>query len=240
MSLPVTEPATARPLLSVLVPAYNEKETIEQILDRVRAVPIDKEIVVVDDGSTDGTRDILQRLAAADPKLRVVMQPKNRGKGAAIRTAIEHARGRICIVQDADLEYDPNDYPALVAPIVEGRAKVVYGSRPLHPENHYPFDKHRVASQLLTWFTNALYLCRITDEPTCYKVFDTDLLKSLPLRCEGFEFCPEVTAKVRRRGHRIVEVPIRYYKRSVEEGKKIRAKDAFVAFWTLLKHRFVD
>ena len=233
-------PALATPTLSVLIPAYNEKETIEEIVRRVQAVPIDKEIIVVDDGSKDGTREILQRLAAASPDVRVVMQPQNMGKGAAIRTAIEHARGRICIIQDADLEYDPNDYPALVQPILDGKTAVVYGSRPKHKANHYPFDIYRVASFLLTLQTNVLFFCWITDEPTCYKVFRSDVLKALPLRCDGFEFCPEVTAKVRKRGHRIVEVPIRYQKRTVEEGKKIKWKDAFVGAWTLLKYRFVD
>jgi len=228
------------PLLSVLMPVFNEKDTIREILERVKASPVDKEIILVDDGSTDGTREILEDLAREDPSLKVVYRDRNRGKGAAIRKAIEHARGEICIIQDADLEYDPGDYPALIKPILEGKTNVVYGSRPLCRENHYPLDLFRVGSFLLTWLANILYFCHITDEPTCYKVFRTDLLKSLPLRCEGFEFCPEVTAKVRKRGERILEVPIRYHKRSVAEGKKIRWTDAVTGAWTLIKYRFKD
>ncbi len=236
------DPSSVRggPLLSVLIPVYNEKETIREILDRVKASPVDKEIILVDDGSTDGTREILEELARDDPSLRVFFSDRNHGKGAAIRKAIEHARGEICIVQDADLEYDPKDYPALIQPILDGKTNVVYGSRPLRKENHYPLDLFRVGSLLLTWLTNILYFCHITDEPTCYKVFRTDLLKSIPLKCEGFEFCPEVTAKVRKRGEKILEVPIHYNKRSVEEGKKIRWTDALTGAWTLIKYRFKD
>jgi glycosyltransferase involved in cell wall biosynthesis len=229
-----------KPLLSVLIPVYNEKDTIEELLRRVKASPVDKEIIVVDDGSQDGTRDVLARLRGEDPSLVVVLQEKNAGKGAAIRAAIARATGEICIVQDADLEYDPQDYPALLEPILAGRTNVVYGSRPLNKENDYPLDSFRAGAFALTWLTNVLYLCRLTDEPTCYKVFRTDLLKSIPLRCTGFEFCPEVTAKVRKRGEKIVEVPISYQKRSIEQGKKIRWNDGLIAIWTLVKHRFVD
>ena len=224
----------------MLVPVFNERATIAEILRRVRAAPVAKEIVVVDDGSTDGTRDILAELARQDPNLVVVLQERNQGKGAALRAAIARARGELCIVQDADLEYDPQDYPALIAPILAGRCNVVYGSRPLHKANHYPIDSFRIGSLVLTWLTNLLYWCHLTDEPTCYKVFRRSLLQSLPLRCMRFEFCPEVTAKVRKRGERIVEVPIRYHKRSVAEGKKIRWKDAVEGIWTLIKYRFVD
>lgn len=227
-------------MLSVLMPVYNERATVVEILRRVQAVPLSLEIVVVDDGSTDGTREILRTLAAEDPSLRVIFHERNMGKGAAIRTAIGRARGEICIVQDADLEYDPGDYPALLAPIQEGRTQVVYGSRPRHPENHYPIDLFRMGSLVLTLAANLLYFCWITDEPTCYKVFRTDLLRSIPLWCTGFEFCPEITAKVRKRGCRIVEVPIRYHKRSVAEGKKIRFRDACIGLWTLIKYRFTD
>ena len=179
-------------------------------------------------------------MAAEHDDLIVVTHPENHGKGTAIRTAIARASGELCIVQDADLEYYPEDYPVLVEPIRAGRAEVVYGSRPLHPDNEYPLDRFRVASFILTQLANLLYGCRLTDEPTCYKVFRTELLVSLPLRCTGFEFCPEVTAKVRKRGATIVEVPIRYAKRSVAEGKKIRWTDAFVGFWSLIKYRFID
>lgn len=229
-----------RPLLSVLVPVFNERPTVEELLRRVRAVPLDKEIIVVDDGSTDGTRELLESLAAGQPELRLELLDRNRGKGAAVRRAIGLARGRIAIVQDADLEYDPADYPALIAPILEGRTKVVYGSRPRHPENHYPLDRFRVGSFVLTVLADVLYGCLLTDEPTCYKVFETELLQSLPLRCEGFEFCPEVTARVRKRGERIVEVPIRYHRRSVAEGKKVSWRDGLVGIWTLLKYRVID
>ncbi len=222
------------------MPVYNEKETLEEIIRRVKASPVDKEIIIVDDGSTDGTRDILKRLQKEDPSIVVVFQEKNQGKGAAIRKAIEHASGEICIIQDADLEYDPRDYPELIKPILEGRTKVVYGSRPKMKENKYPMDIFRLGSFALTMLTNLLYFCWITDEPTCYKVFKTDLLKSIPLKCKGFEFCPEVTAKVRKRGEKILEVPIHYYKRTIEEGKKIRWTDAFIGAWTLIKYRFKD
>ena len=148
--------------------------------------------------------------------------------------------GRISIIQDADLEYDPHDYHALIEPIVQGRTKVVYGSRPKHPDNEYPLDLFRVGSFVLTVLASMLYRCRLTDEPTCYKVFDTKLLQSIPLDCRGFEFCPEVTAKVRKLGEKIVEVPIRYDKRSVDEGKKINWKDGARGIWTLLKYRVVD
>lgn len=228
-----------KPLLSVLVPAFNEVRTIERCLERVEAVELDKEIIVVDDGSTDGTRALLTRLAEArDPsRFTVIEQARNLGKGAALRTAIARARGEICLVQDADLEYDPGDYPRLVAPILSGETSVVYGSRRLEPANHYPLDLYLVGSMALTALANALYGCRLTDEPTCYKVFRTELLQSLPLQCEGFEFCPEVTARVRRRGERIVEVPVHYEKRSVAEGKKIRWHDALVGAWTLVRCR---
>ena len=229
-----------RPTLSVLIPAYNERATVEELVSRVQSVAIDKEIIVVDDGSTDGTREILERLAEDDPTLTLILQPHNQGKGAAIRRAIDRATGRITIIQDADLEYDPEDYHALIQPILEGWTRVVYGSRARHPDNEYPLDLFRFGSFVLTQMTNVLYRCWLTDEPTCYKVFDTDLLKTIRLRCRGFEFCPEVTAKVRKRGEKIVEVPIRYSKRSLEEGKKINWKDGAIGIWTLLKYRVTD
>jgi glycosyltransferase involved in cell wall biosynthesis len=222
----------------VLVPAYNEERTLEELLRRVLAVPIDLEVIAVDDGSTDGTGALLDRVAAQEPRLVAVHHERNLGKGRALRTALARVRGEICIVQDADLEYDPGDFQALIAPIVEQRTNVVYGSRVLHPLNSYPLDRYRMGSFVLTWMATLLYGQRITDEPCGYKVFRTGFLRSLDLRCEGFEFCPEVTAKVMRRGEKIVEVPIRYHKRGVAEGKKIRFLDAIVGAWTLLKYRF--
>ncbi|MBM3247386.1 glycosyltransferase family 2 protein [Candidatus Pacearchaeota archaeon] len=229
-----------RPKISVIIPAYNEKSTILELLKKVKSVKIPKEIIVIDDFSKDGTREILKSIR--DKEIKVLFHQKNCGKGRAIRTGIKEAKGDIIIIQDADLEYDPQDYPKLIAPIISGKYKVVYGSR-------FPTRKNRpsilkngffLANRILTLASNVLFLANITDEPTCYKVFDSGVLKSINLRCERFEFCPEVTAKVRKKGYKIFEVPIRYYPRSVEEGKKIKWKDGFEALWTLVKYRFVD
>ena len=228
----------APPLLSVLVPAFNEERTLAEIVRRVAAVPLAKEILVVDDGSTDDSWAIIKELAETHHDLVALRHPQNLGKGAAIRTALEHARGDLTIVQDADLEYDPADYPALIAPILERRTNVVYGSRPLEKSNRYPIDRFRMGSFAMTWIANVLYGRHITDEATCYKVMRTDLLRSLDLRSRGFEFCAEVTAKLMRRRERIVEVPIHYRGRTVAEGKKIGWRDAFHGAWTLLKYRF--
>ncbi len=219
--------------LSVIVPAHNERGTIAEALRRVKEVPGEKEIIVVDDASTDGTGEIL----AADPEIRLIRHAVNQGKGAAIRTALAEVTGDVVIIQDADLEYDPADYPLLVEPIRRGEARVVYGSRFLHgrPPMRWP---NYLCNRLLALAANLLYGARITDEATCYKAFDARLLRELSLQCRRFEFCPEVTAKVRRRGVRIHEVPIRYTARSFDAGKKIRAWDAVEAFWTLLRYRF--
>ena len=227
------------PLLSVLVPVYNERATLEALLLRVLAVPVDKEVVVVDDGSRDGTREVLAELATRLP-IRALLHERNRGKGAAIRTALAEARGEIVIIQDADLEYDPEDYPRLIAPIVRGETNVVYGSRYLSHENPLPLTHFKVAVLLLNAMANLLYGTRLSDEATCYKVFRASLLKSLPLRCVRFEFCPEVTARVAKRGERILELPIRYHYRTREQGKKIGWRDGFEAIWTLLRYRFSD
>jgi glycosyltransferase involved in cell wall biosynthesis len=227
------------PLLSVLVPAYNERDTVETLLRRVLAVPVDKDVVVVDDGSSDGTREVLARLARELP-IRVLYHERNRGKGAAIRTALAEARGEVVIIQDADLEYDPNDYPRLLEPIVRGETNVVYGSRYLGHTNPLPFTHFKVAVLLLNAMANLLYGTRITDEATCYKMFRTSLIRSLPLQCVRFEFCPEVTARVAKRGERILEVPIRYRYRTRAQGKKIGWRDGFEAIWTLLRYRFTD
>jgi len=227
------------PLLSVLVPVYNERDTLENLLRRVLAVPVDKEVIVVDDGSRDGTREVLARLVRELP-IRALYHERNRGKGAAIRTALAEAKGEFTIIQDADLEYDPEEYPRLLAPIVEGRANVVYGSRYLSHTNPLPFTHFKVAVLLLNAMANLLYGTHLTDEATCYKMFRTSLLQSLPLRCERFEFCPEVTARVAKRGEKILEIPIAYHYRTKAEGKKIGWNDGFEAIWTLLRYRFTD
>jgi len=221
------------------VPVYNERATLEALLLRVLAVPVDKEVIVVDDGSRDGTREVLAELATRLP-IRALGHERNRGKGAAIRTALAEARGEIVIIQDADLEYDPEDYPPLIAPIVRGETNVVYGSRYLSHENPLPLTHFKVAVLLLNAMANLLYGTRLSDEATCYKVFRASLLKSLPLRCVRFEFCPEVTARVAKRGERILELPIRYHYRTRQQGKKIGWRDGFEAIWTLLRYRFSD
>ncbi|MBI5711342.1 MAG: glycosyltransferase family 2 protein [Candidatus Eisenbacteria bacterium] len=227
------------PLLSVLIPVYNERATLERLLQRVLAVAVDKEVIVVDDGSRDGTGAVLRELATRLPIL-AFFHPANRGKGAAIRTALAEARGDIVIIQDADLEYDPEEYPRLIEPIVRGETNVVYGSRYLAHNNPLPFTHFKLAVLALNALANLLYGLHITDEATCYKVFRTSLLRSLPLRCERFEFCPEVTALVAKRGERILEIPIRYHYRTRAEGKKIGWRDGFQAFLTLLRCRFTD
>jgi len=231
--------------LSIIMPVYNERDTLHEILHQVRAVElpgIDKEILAVDDGSTDGSRDILaEEVTVAYPggDLRAFYHDTNRGKGAAVRTGIEQASGDMLLIQDADLEYDPRDYPALIRPIIEGRVVVVYGSRFLGPRKAMLFW-HMLGNKLLTLTTNILYNTILSDMETCYKCFRADVVKGIPLHSRRFEFEPEITAKVLKRGHRIFEVPISYYGREYHEGKKISWRDAPVAFWTLVKYRFVD
>jgi dolichol-phosphate mannosyltransferase len=231
----VEEAARTALALSVLIPAFNERDTIEKALARVRELGPEVEIVVVDDASTDGTREILE----AYPGIVLVRHAVNQGKGMAIRTALEHATGDVVAIQDADLEYDPQDLPRLVAPIARGEARVVYGSRFLRGRPRMELPNY-ICNRLLAWTANLLFGARLTDEATCYKVFDRKLLRSIKLDCRRFEFCPEVTAKVRKRGERIVELPIAYDPRSYDSGKKIRAWDGVVALWTLLKYRFLD
>ncbi|MFY7909239.1 MAG: glycosyltransferase family 2 protein [Emticicia sp.] len=225
-------------LLSVLIPAYNEVHNIQNILKKIGEVDIPKEIIIVDDGSTDGTRELLKTLKSDSVK--VVFHEKNQGKGGAIRTAIDHASGDIIIIQDADLEYDPQDYHKLIPVIESGKEKVVYGSRFLNKQNKHSYFSFFLGGQVVTWITNLLYFQNLTDEPTCYKVFDAKLLKSIKLNCTGFEFCPEVTAKIAKLGYKIPEVPISYYPRSISEGKKINWKDGVEAIWVLFKYRFVN
>jgi glycosyltransferase involved in cell wall biosynthesis len=225
--------------LSVIVPVYNERNTVAEIVRQMRAVelPLEREIVIVDDGSDDGTRDILKQLA--DSTVRVVSHAANRGKGTAIRTGLAQVTGDLVLIQDADLEYDPEDWPKLIAPVLKGRAKVVYGSR-FTGERRNMLFLHWVGNRLLSLVTNVLYNTTLSDMETCYKLFDRDLILSLNLRAKGFEFEPEVTAKVLRRGVRIYEVPISYSGREFDEGKKITWQDGIVAIGTLIKYRFIE
>jgi len=225
-------------LLSVLIPAYNEVHNIQNILNKIEEVNIPKEIIVVDDGSTDGTRELLNTLKS--DTIKVIFHEKNQGKGGAIRTAITHSKGDIILIQDADLEYDPQDYYKLIPVIESGKEKVVYGSRFLNKQNKHSYFSFFLGGQVVTWITNILYFQTLTDEPTCYKVFDAKLLKSIKLNCTGFEFCPEVTAKIAKLGFKIPEVPISYNPRSISEGKKINWKDGVEAIWVLFKYRFVN
>ena len=236
-----TKPSS--PLLSVLIPVYNESRTLRTIIKRVLASPIDlpMELVCVDDGSRDGSPEILDALAAADPRIRVFRQPRNMGKGAAIIAAIGHMRGDIGLIQDADLEYDPADYPALLAPIVEGKADAVFGSRFASAgQRKILLYWHGVANKTLTWMTNILNDINLTDMETCYKAVRADILKQTPLHSQRFGIEPELTTKLAQWNIRLYEVPVSYHGRSVAEGKKIGLKDAFSAVWTLFKYRFLD
>ncbi len=226
--------------LSVLIPVYNEAKTVAQIIEQVVSVElngVEKEVIVVNDGSTDDTEEVLRELAGRWPQLlTVVRHDHNQGKGAAIRTAMEHVTGDLVITQDADLEYNPMDYPQLLAPFADPTTQVVYGSRNLRPN---PRSSWRFywGGRLLSWIANLLYGASLTDEATGYKIFRTDLLRSLDLESEGFEFCPEVTGKLLRQGIEIHEVPITYRPRSFAEGKKIEWRDGLRAIWTLVKYR---
>jgi dolichol-phosphate mannosyltransferase len=222
--------------ISIVIPIYNEEELLEQVLERVRALPLDKELILVDDHSTDGTPEILERQQTAHPGTIVLRHDVNHGKGRAIRTGIEHATGDIVIVQDADLEYRPEEIPSVLEPILEGRCNVAYGSRFLGDVSGMRLP-NRAANHILAYLVTILYGHRITDEATAYKAFRREVIQSLPLTCNRFEFCPEVTAKVLRRGEKIIEVPVTYTARTFEEGKKIGWHDFFVAVWTLLKNR---
>jgi glycosyltransferase involved in cell wall biosynthesis len=225
--------------LSVIIPVYNESKSIEEILQRVQATDMANEIVVVDDGSIDGSRDILKKLDGKK-RVRVILHEKNQGKGAAVRTGIESATGDVLLIQDADLEYDPRDYPILLKPIQEGLADVVYGSRFLGGSRRVAMFWHMVANMMLTFMTNILYNTILTDMETGYKVFRKKVVQGMPLHSKRFDFEPEFTAKVLKRHYRIFEVAITFNPRDYTEGKKIKLKDAFEAVWTLLKYRFVD
>lgn len=227
------------PLLTVIVPVYNERPTIDRVLQRLLVAPYpDKEIIIVDDGSDDGTAAILERWTG-HPNIRVLRHERNRGKGAAVRTALADARGAITIIQDADLEYDADDWPRLIEPICRGEATVVYGSRYLRPSHTLPWSKYRLAVSLLNLLVRLLYGRRLSDEATCYKAMPTELFRALDLRCQRFELCAEITAKVCRLGLPILEVPISYQPRTAVQGKKIGWRDAWSTFWTLLRWRFL-
>jgi glycosyltransferase involved in cell wall biosynthesis len=240
--------------LSVIVPAYNEAGTINEILRRVRAVDLtiavgygpengavvelEREVVVVDDGSTDGTREILRQLAD-ERDVVVVLHERNQGKGAAVRTGLEHASGDVMLIQDADLEYDPRDYPSMLQPILEERSQVVYGSRFRGGPTKAMFFWHMVGNRFLTLVTNMLYDSILTDMETCYKVFTREVANQLDLKASGWGFDPEITAQILRLGYRIYEVPIAYTGREFDEGKKIGWRDGMTVLWTLLKYRFL-
>jgi glycosyltransferase involved in cell wall biosynthesis len=232
-------PAARYRKLSVIVPVFNERNTVVEIVRRMRAVelPVEREIVLVDDGSDDGTRAVLPQLG--DSTVRVVTHPHNRGKGAAVRTGLANVTGDLVIVQDADLEYDPEDWPRLLAPMLKGKAQVVYGSR-FTGERRNMFFLHWLGNRFLSLVTNVLYNTTLSDMETCYKVFDRRILDGIKLRSERFEFEPEITAKILKKRIRIYEVPISYAGREPEEGKKITWHDGFSALWTLLKYRVVD
>ena len=226
--------------LSVVMPCYNERATVREIVRRVLAQPYEIELLIVDDGSTDGTRELLAALAAEHPQVRVLLQPQNQGKGAALHRGFHEATGDLVLVQDADLEYDPADYAQLLAPILDGKADVVYGSRFLHGPRRVLYYWHSVANHALTTMSNMVSNLNLTDMETCYKVFRREVIQGIALRETRFGFEPEVTVKVARiPGVRIYEVPISYNGRTYEEGKKIGLKDAFRAVYVLARHGLV-
>jgi glycosyltransferase involved in cell wall biosynthesis len=218
---------------------YNEVKNINEIVKRVQATKLVTEIIIVDDGSKDGTRDILKTMDGKK-KVRVILHEKNQGKGAAVVTGMKAAKGDVILIQDADLEYDPRDYPVLIKPIKEGLADVVYGSRFLGAAHRVTMFWHQVANNLLTLMTNILYDSILTDMETGYKVFRREVIEGMVIKAKRFNFEPEFTAKILKRKHRIFEVPISFNPRDYSEGKKIKLKDAFEAVWALIKYRFVD
>jgi glycosyltransferase involved in cell wall biosynthesis len=236
--MPRLQGTLTEPLLSVVMPVFNESATVEEIIRRVLAVPLRTQLVVVDDYSTDGTRDILTRLQR-DLGFTLVLQPVNQGKGSALRKGFESVRGDLVVIQDADLEYSPEEFPDLIELICQGRADVVYGSRFLGRHRVFLFT-HYLGNRLLTLLTNILYNTMLTDMETCYKVMRTEVLRSMTLRSNGFGIEPELTAKIFKRGYRVYEVPITYDGRGYDEGKKIGWRDGVVALWVLLRYRFSE
>jgi glycosyltransferase involved in cell wall biosynthesis len=230
--------------LSILIPVYNEAKFIVPVLEMVAAADsagLEKELIVVDDGSTDGTRDVLKNLDGAKYGAKIYFHEKNQGKGAALRTAQGYATGDIILIQDADMEYSPKEYPELLRPILDGQADVVYGSRLSGGKVTRAFHFwHYFGNKFLTFLTNVLYNCTITDMETCYKVFRAPIFKNVNIKSNRFEFEPEITAKVMKQKVRIYELPISYFGRDYAEGKKITWKDGFGAIWALVKYRFVD
>ena len=226
------------PLLSVVMPAYNERATVEEMIRRVLAVPLRTELIVVDDGSVDGTRELLQSLQR-ELGFTLLLQPRNEGKGSALRRGFAAVTGDLVVIQDADLEYSPEEFPELISLVCEGRADVVYGSRFLGRHRVFLFT-HYAGNRLLTLLTNVLYNTMLSDMETCYKVMRTEVLRSLTLRSNGFGIEPELTAKIFKRRYRVYEVPITYDGRGYDEGKKITWRDGVVALWVLLKYRFTE
>jgi dolichol-phosphate mannosyltransferase len=221
------------------MPVFNEKKTIREIIAKVMAVPIDKELVIVDDASTDGTREILKEYEGK-PDIKVLYHQVNKGKEGAIKTGIPQTTGEIISIQDGDLETNPNDFVHLTEPIKSGESSVVYGSRYLNKSEKSLYFAYKFGARFLSMVVNVLYGQNITDEATCYKVFRSDILKKIPLEYDRFEFCPEVTAKVSKMGYKIKELPMNYYPRSFDEGKKMNWRDGIKALWVLIKFRFVN
>ena len=229
--------APRKALLSVVMPVYNEVETVMQVIDRVMGLDFDLNLIVVDDGSTDGTRDLLAQID--DERILVVLQPENKGKGAAVRTGYDHANAEIVTIQDADLELDPTEIPKLVEPVAAGEVDVVYGSRFMHGWKHRN-ALNAFANWFLSGLTNVLFGTRLRDMEACYKVFRTEHLTKFELKADRFDFEPEITAKLCKLGLSIREIPIRYQPRDFKDGKKIHWKDGFEAIYTLIKYRFVN
>ncbi len=223
--------------LSVIIPVFNEKASLEKILEKVLAVPLEKEVILVDDFSTDGSRELLKKLGRDN--VTAVFHEKNMGKGAAIRTGIQYVSGDVVVIQDADLEYDPIDFLKLIEPIRTGSADVVYGSR-FSGNTEKMTLAHRLGNFALTLTTNLLYGTKLTDMETCYKMMRTPIIKSFRLKANRFDFEPEITSKILKSGKRIAEVPISYHGRHWDEGKKITWRDGIVALWSLIKFRFID